>query len=150
MRPVDADVGRARFHAERVEQAMVVVGKSVTFVNGDVKFVSPFDEIEAVHRFGNHGNILALGWRKQAIALRIRPMSIKAILRQQPSTWPDRSMKETPGKRALTTRFEAAVVTLGCTKSHPVLRSGFEFQRTILPSLVCVSSTYDRTCMLSI
>src|SRR6266702_8345434 len=28
-----------------------------------------FDEIEAVHRFGNHGNILALGWRKQAIAL---------------------------------------------------------------------------------
>src|SRR5205809_1187288 len=109
-----------------------------------------FDEIEAVHRFGNHGNILALGWRKQAIALRIRPMSIKAILRQQPSTWPDRSMKETPGKRALTTRFEAAVVTLGCTKSHPVLRSGFEFQRTILPSLVCVSSTYDRTCMLSI
>jgi len=28
-----------------------------------------FDEIEAVHRFGNHGNILALGWRKQAIAV---------------------------------------------------------------------------------
>src|SRR6266705_690432 len=28
-----------------------------------------FDEIEAVHRFGNHGNILALGWRNQAIAL---------------------------------------------------------------------------------
>src|SRR6266566_2162626 len=53
-----------------------------------------FDEIEAVHRFGNHGYILALGWRKQAIALRTRPMSIKAILRQQPSTWPDRSMKE--------------------------------------------------------
>jgi len=28
-----------------------------------------FHEIEAVHRFGNHGDILALGWRKQAIAL---------------------------------------------------------------------------------
>ena len=49
-RPVDADVLRARLHAERVEQAVVVVGIAVALVDGHVELVGAFDEIEAVDR----------------------------------------------------------------------------------------------------
>lgn len=43
---VDAAVLDARLHAEGVEQAMVVVRRSVTFVHGDVELVRAFHQIE--------------------------------------------------------------------------------------------------------
>ncbi len=45
-RAVDADVLDAGLHTEGMEQAMVVVGGAVTFVNGNVELVSTFDKVE--------------------------------------------------------------------------------------------------------
>jgi hypothetical protein len=50
VRTVDADVVRPRLHAKRVEKAMVVVRIAVAFVDRDVHFVGPFDEIEVLDR----------------------------------------------------------------------------------------------------
>src|SRR5687768_3319395 len=44
--PIDADVLGSRLHAERVEQAVIVVRIPVTFVDGHVQLVGAFDEIE--------------------------------------------------------------------------------------------------------
>ncbi len=49
-RPIDADVLRARLHAEGVEQAVVVVRIAVELVHRDVELVGAFDEVEAVDR----------------------------------------------------------------------------------------------------
>ena len=48
LRAIDPDVLGARLHAERVQQAMVVVRVAVHLVDGDVELVRPFDEIEAL------------------------------------------------------------------------------------------------------
>src|SRR5919112_589537 len=57
-RAVDADVLRAGLHAERIEQAMVVVRIPVELVHRDVELVGAFDKVEAVDR--EHRLCLAL------------------------------------------------------------------------------------------
>src|SRR5215467_3332952 len=55
LRTIDPDVLRARLHAERVQQPMVVVREAVLLVDADIELVGPFDEIERIdreHRFG--------------------------------------------------------------------------------------------------
>ena len=47
-RPVDAGIAGLRLHAERVEQAMVVVLDAVAAMRGDVELVRPLDQVEAV------------------------------------------------------------------------------------------------------
>src|SRR5689334_5356552 len=54
LRTIDPDVLRARLHAERIQQAMVVVREAVLLVHTDVELVRPLHEIEGVdreHRF---------------------------------------------------------------------------------------------------
>ena len=54
-RPVDADVLGARLDAERVEQAVVVVGIAVELVDRDVELVGALHQVEAVHREDRFG-----------------------------------------------------------------------------------------------
>src|SRR5215203_3975791 len=50
---IDPDVANLRFHAEGVEQAMVIVGIAVGLVGSEVQAIRAFDEIELVHREGD-------------------------------------------------------------------------------------------------
>src|SRR3954451_12553243 len=47
-RSVNTDVVNSRFDAEGVEEPVVVVRKTVDFVNRDIQLVRAFDQIEAI------------------------------------------------------------------------------------------------------
>jgi len=54
-RAIDAGILDAGLHAEGVEQAVVVVGATVAFVDGDVKFVGAFDEVKRLEEQVDRG-----------------------------------------------------------------------------------------------
>src|SRR4051794_7278723 len=76
--PVNTDVLRTRFHAERVEQSMIVVRIAVEFVNGDVDLVGALDEIERVD--GEEGLCVTQdAHRLQVLDIRVRAVTADAF-----------------------------------------------------------------------
>ena len=65
-RAIDADIVNPRFDAEGVKQSVVVVRKSVAFVDRDVYFICALDEIEAVYRERGFG-VAAAGSQSGAV-----------------------------------------------------------------------------------
>src|SRR5262249_41445720 len=72
-RPIDADVMRARFDAERVEQPVMVVRVAVALVDRDIELVGPFDEIEPVDRES------ALGIARQSLRRHLFEIGVRAV-----------------------------------------------------------------------
>src|SRR5258708_26322058 len=77
-RSVDADVVDGRLQAERVEQAVIVVGEAVALVDRDVDLVGALDEIEAVdgkRRFGLAAQML----RVHLLEIRVGAIAADAV-----------------------------------------------------------------------
>ncbi len=82
-RPVDADIVRAGFHAERVEKTVIVVRKAVALVDRDVQLVGAFDEVEAVNRERRFGFARKLPW-VHLFEIRVRAVTADAVRVEQP------------------------------------------------------------------
>src|SRR5262245_27890158 len=75
LRPVDADVGRPRLHAERVEQPVIVVRIPVARVDGDIQLIRAFDQLEAVDFEGDFD--LALPQQRvHMFDIGVRPLAV--------------------------------------------------------------------------
>src|SRR5437867_2121356 len=83
VRTVDADVVRSRFHAKRVQEAMVVVRIAVAFVDRDVDFVGTFDEIEVVDR-ERHLAVAEHPLGRQLFEPRVGAVTTDAVRVEQP------------------------------------------------------------------
>ena len=72
-RPVDADVLQARLHAERVQQPVVVVGRAVALVDGDVELVGALDQIERLDDEARPRR------RRERVALELLDVGVRAV-----------------------------------------------------------------------
>src|SRR5438105_3533303 len=77
-RAIDADIVNARFDAEGVKQAVIIVREAVAFVDRDVYFICALDEIEAVDRERGFG-VAAQSLRVHLLEKRVRAVAAHAV-----------------------------------------------------------------------